>query len=44
MSGLKTHDNDYNNYYKKFKADTKEIQRKILVLAAQDIEFSDGLN
>lgn len=44
MLGLKTPDNDFKNYYEKFKADTKKIPRKIFVLAAQDIEFSDVLN
>jgi len=44
MLGLKIPDNDFYNYYEKFKADTKDIPRKIFVLAAQDIEFTDVLN
>ena len=44
MLGLKKPDSDFENYYKEFKANTKEISRKIFVLAAQDIEFADVLN
>ncbi len=44
MLGLKKPDSDFENYYKEFKANTKEISWKIFVLAAQDIEFADVLN
>ena len=44
MLGLKTPDDEFNNYYNKLKTDTKEIPRKMFVLAAQTIEFKDVLS
>ena len=44
MLGLKTPDNDFNEYYSTLKENTKDITNKIFVLASQDIEFKDVLN
>ena len=43
MLGLKTPDQNFSSYFEKLKSDTKDIKRKIFVLAAQDIEFKDVL-
>jgi len=44
MLGLKTPDEDFSNYFEKLKENTKELKKKIFVLASQDIEFKDVLN
>lgn len=44
MLGLKAPDEDFSNYYKQLKENTKDIKNKIFVLASQDIEFKDILN
>ncbi len=44
MLGLKTPDDNFANYFEKLKENTKELQKKIFVLASQDIEFKDVLN
>jgi hypothetical protein len=44
MLGLKAPDEDFSNYYKQLKENTKNIKNKIFVLASQDIEFKDILN
>lgn len=44
MMGLKTPDENFSDYYKKFKENTKAIKNKIFFLAAELIEFEDVLN
>jgi amino acid transporter len=44
MLGLKAPDEDFSNYYKQLKENTKNIKNKVFVLASQDIEFKDILN
>ncbi len=44
MLGLKTPDDDFSNYFEKLKENTKQLKKKIFVLASQDIEFKDVLN
>jgi amino acid transporter len=44
MLGLKAPDDDFSNYYKQLKENTKSIKNKIFILASQDIEFKDVLN
>jgi len=44
MLGLKTPDKDFSDYFEKLKENTKQLKKKIFVLASQDIEFRDVLN
>ncbi|MCK5029779.1 MAG: hypothetical protein KAR57_09090, partial [Bacteroidales bacterium] len=44
MLGLKTPDNDFDEYYRTLKENTKDITNKIFVLASQDIDFKDVLS
>lgn len=44
MLGLKTPDENFAEYFENLKKNTKYLQRKIFVLASQDIEFEDVLN
>lgn len=44
MMGLKTPDENFSDYYNKFKENTKAIKNKIFFLAAELIEFKDVLN
>ena len=44
MLGLKQPDDDFIEYFKTLKHNTKDIPNKIFVLASQDIEFTDVLN
>ncbi len=44
MLGLKTPDKDFGDYFEKLKENTKDLNRKIFVLASQDIEFKDVLS
>ncbi len=43
MLGLKTPDDHFNDYFEKLKENTKQLKKKIFVLASQDIEFKDVL-
>lgn len=44
MLGLKSPDDDFGDYFEKLKENTKSLQKKIFVLASQDIEFKDVLS
>lgn len=44
MLGLKTPDENFGDYFEKLKEDTKDLNKKIFVLASQDIEFKDVLS
>ncbi|MFC2096382.1 Na-K-Cl cotransporter [Bacteroidota bacterium] len=44
MLGLKTPDDDFAEYFEKLKVNTKSLNKKIFVLASQDIEFKDVLS
>ncbi len=44
MLGLKAPDENFGDYFEKLKEDTKDLNKKIFVLASQDIEFKDVLN
>jgi len=44
MLGLKTPDEAFAEYFEKLKENTKELKKKIFVLASQDIEFKDVLS
>jgi hypothetical protein len=44
MLGIKSPDEDFSNYFEKLKENTKDLKKKIFVLASQDIEFKDVLN
>ncbi len=44
MLGLKTPDENFGDYFEKLKEDTKILNKKIFVLASQDIEFKDVLS
>lgn len=44
MLGLKTPDKDFADYFENLKENTKNLKKKIFVLASQDIEFKDVLN
>lgn len=44
MIGLKHPDENFGDYYRTLKENTKNIPNKVFVLASQDIEFTDVLN
>ncbi|MCK5168864.1 MAG: amino acid permease, partial [Bacteroidales bacterium] len=44
MLGLKVPDENFGDYFEKLKEDTKDLNKKIFVLASQDIEFKDVLS
>lgn len=44
MLGLKTPDKDFSDYFENLKENTKNLKKKIFVLASQDIEFKDVLS
>ena len=44
MMGLKVPDENFNDYYKQFKLNTRAIKNKVFFLASQHIEFNDILN
>ncbi len=44
MLGLKAPDENFGDYFEKLKEDTKDLNKKIFVLASQDIEFKDVLS
>ena len=43
MMGLKVPDDDFSNYYKQLKENTKAIKNKVFFLASQHIDFKDVL-
>lgn len=44
MLGLKAPDENFGHYFDQLKENTKNLKKKIFVLASQDIEFKDVLN
>ncbi|MBU8891439.1 MAG: amino acid permease [Bacteroidales bacterium] len=44
MLGLKTPDENFGGYFENLKENTKDLNKKIFVLASQDIEFKDVLS
>jgi len=44
MLGLKTPDTTFSEYFEQLKENTKNLKKKIFILASQDIEFKDVLN